>query len=213
MNRCKDQEEWMLMQQRQKKSRAQSLPHSALGIQIGQRGPKIINTNTGPKKVANYINKIPKVIQLQNQNQPCIKLDCSETLFETASSEIKTSSEKDGNDCKQILPSSYRDENLLSLEKNHEIRSSQMSTLQLPDMGRNIEIIFQQSRFFVVLTLLMIVHTPVKLSINFMFFKYQLIYMIKLKTKFSLVKLFMDFFRLPSAKKKFLPFIIYRSPI
>ena len=145
MNRCKDQEEWMLMQQRQKKSRAQSLPHSALGIQIGQRGPKIINTNTGPKKAANYINKIPKVIQLQNQNQPCIKLDCSETLFETASSEIKRSSEKDGNDCKQILPSSYRDENLLSLEKNHEIRSSQMSTLQLPDMGRNIEIIFQQS--------------------------------------------------------------------
>ena len=180
MNRCKDQEEWMLMQQRQKKSRAQSLPHSALGIQIGQRGPKIINTNTGPKKVANYINKIPKVIQLQNQNQPCIKLDYSETLFETASSEIKRSSEKDGNDCKQILPSSYRDENLLSLEKNHEIRSSQMSTLQLPDMGRNIEIIFQQSRFFVVLTLLMIVHTPVKQSINFMFFKYQLIYMIKL---------------------------------
>ena len=213
MNRCKDQEEWMLMQQRQKKSRAQSLPHSALGIQIGQRGPKIINTNTGPKKVANYINRIPKLNQLQNQNQPCIKLDCSETLFETASSEIKTSSEKDGNDCKQILPSSYRDENLLSLEKNHEIRSSQMSTLQLPDMGRNIEIIFQQSRFFVVLTLLMIVHTPVKLSINFMFFKYQLSFTIKLKTKFSFVKLFMDFFRLPSAKKKFLPFIIYRSPI
>ena len=138
MNRSKDQEEWMLMQQRQKKSRAQSLPHSALGIQIGQRGPRIINTNTGPKKAANYINKIPKVIQLQNQNQPCIKVDCSETLFETASSEIKRSTEKDGNDCKQNLPSSYRDENLLSLEKNHEIRSSQMSTLQLPDMGRNI---------------------------------------------------------------------------
>ena len=142
MNRSKDQEEWMLMQQRQKKSRAQSLPHSALGIQIGQRGPRIINTNTGPKKAANYINKIPKVIQLQNQNQPCIKVDCSETLFETASSEIKRSTEKDGNDCKQNLPSSYRDENLLSLEKNHEIRSSQMSTLQLPDMGRNIEILF-----------------------------------------------------------------------
>ena len=142
MSRCKDHEEWMLMQQRQKKSRAQSLPHSALGIQVGQRGPKIINANTGPKKVANYINKIPKVIQLQNQNQPCIKLDCGETLFEKASSEIKKSSEKDGNDCKQILPSSYCDKNLLSLEKNHEIRSSQMSTLQLPDMGTNIKILF-----------------------------------------------------------------------
>ena len=136
MNKYTNQEEWMLMQQRQRKSRSQSLPQSALGLEIGRRGSGILNP-AGSKKVANYINKIPQLIQLQQQNPPCVKLNCGETLVESPSPELKKPTKKREDDSQQCRATPYHDENLLSLGKGGEMRLSNMSTLQLPDSGNS----------------------------------------------------------------------------
>ena len=138
MNYAKDQEEWMLVKQRQRKSRSQSLPQAAIGLEIGQRGARILNA-TGSKKLTNYVQKIPPLIQLQHQNPPCKKLDCNEKLFESPSPEIKRKNKKEADGSRRIGTKTYRDANLLSLEKDREIRSSTMSTLQLPDSGNKDE--------------------------------------------------------------------------
>ena len=134
MNEYTNQEEWMLMQQRQRKSRSQSLPQSALGLEIGRSASGILNP-AGSKKVANYINKLPQLIQLQQQNPPCVKLNCNEMLVESPSPELKKQRKKREDDSQQSRPTTYHDENLLNLRNDGEMRLSNMSTLQLPDSG------------------------------------------------------------------------------
>ena len=137
MNEYTNQEEWMLMQQRQRKSRSQSLPHSALGLGIGRRGSGILNPE-GSKKVANYINKIPQLIQLQQQNPPCVKLNSDDSLLESPLPEVKklTKIEEDETQRTRIKP--YHEEDQLSVGKDlEEVRLSNMSKLQLPDTGNS----------------------------------------------------------------------------
>jgi hypothetical protein len=136
MNKYTNQEEWTLMQQRKRKSRSQSLPQSALGLEIGRRGSGVLNP-AGSKKVANYINKIPQLIQLQHQNPPCVKLNCNETLVESPSPELKKQIKKREGNSQQSRSTPYHDENLMSHGKDGETWLSNMSTLQLPDSGNS----------------------------------------------------------------------------
>ena len=85
------QEEWMLMQQRLRKSRSQSIPQS--GLDIGRSGTGILNP-AGSKKVAKDINEVPQPIHLQQQNPSCVKLDCNKTLVESPSPGLKKQSKK-----------------------------------------------------------------------------------------------------------------------
>ena len=135
-----DPEEWMLMQQRHKQSRSQSLPQSTLGLQPGSRGPRILPPSGNSKKVANYITKFPQLIQLQEQNPPCVKLDCSETLIESPSPELKHETKVESDDVSPKTGSTppYDDEDLLNFKKYGEVRSTNMSTLQLPNCGKGI---------------------------------------------------------------------------
>ena len=147
MNRVttNDPEELMLMQQRHKNSRSQSLPQSALGLEPGSRGPRIFQPSGNSKKVANYITKIPQLIQLQQQNPPCVKLDCRDTLIESPSPERKCRTKEENDD---VSPETgtvppYDDEDLLTFKKYGEVRPSKMSTLQIPSSGKDIYLSIQ----------------------------------------------------------------------
>ena len=135
-----DPEEWMLMQQRHKQSRSQSLPQSTLGLEPGSRGPRILHPSRNSKKVANYITKIPQLIQLHEQNPPCVKLDLSDTIIESPSPELKLKNKGENDDVSHKTGSTeeeYDDEDLLNFKKYGEVRSSNMSTLQLPNSGKH----------------------------------------------------------------------------
>ena len=143
MNRVttNDPEELMLMQQRHNTPRSQSLPQSALGLEPGSRGPRILQHSGNSKKVANYITKIPQLIQLQQQNPPCVKLDCSDTLIEFPSPELKCKTIEENDDVSpETRTGSYDDEDLLSFKKYGEVRPSNMSTLQIPNSGKDIHV-------------------------------------------------------------------------
>ena len=137
MNEYTNQEEWMLMQQRQRKSRSQSLPHSALGLGIGRRGSGILNPE-GSKKVANYINKIPQLIQLQQQNPPCVKLNSDDSFLDSPLPEVKRLTKIKEDKMQRTSVKPYHQEDHLSVGKDlEEVRLSNMSKLQLPDTGNS----------------------------------------------------------------------------
>ena len=137
-----DPEEWMLMQQRHKQSRSQSLPQSALILEPGSRGPRILHNSKNSQKAAGYITKIPNLIQLHQQNPLCVKLDCSDTLIESPSPELKlkTKGESDDVSPKTGSVETYDGEDLLNFKKYGEVRSTNMSTLQLPNAGKGINL-------------------------------------------------------------------------
>ena len=165
LNCSSDQEEWMLMQQRQRKSRSQSLPQSVLGLQLGQRGSKILHP-AGSMKVASYINKIPQFIQLQNQNPPCVKLDYNETVFESPSPERKRKNKKEEDDSQISGVTTHQDEDLLSIQKGLEMRPSNMSTLQIPNSGK-IQV-FSNKIICLLISLCLVVTTC---RISFLFYR------------------------------------------
>ena len=135
MNNEKTQDQWMLLKQRQRKSRSHSVPQAPIALELGNLGTRMLHP-VGSTKVANYVNRIPQLIQVQHQNPPRQKLECNETLMESPWQELKSTSKKKGDDGPKIGSNAYRDVNVLSLEKGHEIRSSNMSTLQLPDLSK-----------------------------------------------------------------------------
>ena len=132
MNSRNDPEEWMLMNQRQRKPRSQSLPQAAVGFEIGQCGTK------SSRRVAHYVNKIPQLVNLNHQNRPCEKLDSNPILFEESPSpELRRKTKKGESEGRRTRQRQFLDLNLLSNVKDGDSGKYNKSTLQVPDTGNS----------------------------------------------------------------------------